>query len=64
MNALNLKDYDITPERGFLAPHDMDKVTLPDDFDPIINARRMMSGWITSGRCQTFMRALPEVDMN
>ncbi len=64
MNVLNLKDYDITPERGFLAPHDMDKVTLPDDFDPIINARRMMSGWITSGRCQTFMRALPEVDMD
>ena len=64
MNALNLKDYDITPERGFLAPHDMDKVTLPDDFDPIINARRMMSGWITSGRCQTFMKALPEIDMD
>ncbi len=64
MSALNLKDYDITPERGFLAPHDMDQVKLPSDFDPIINARRMLSGWITSGRCQTFLRLLPEIDMD
>ncbi len=64
MTALHLKDYDITPERGFLTPHDMDHVKLPADFDAIINARRMLSGWITSGRCQTFLKALPEIDMD
>lgn len=64
MSKLNLADYDVTPQRGFLTPHDMDHVTLPADFDPIVNARRMMSGWITSGRCQTFMKALPEIDMD
>lgn len=64
MTKLNLKDYDVTPERGFLTPHDMDHVTLPAAFDPIINARRMMSGWITSGRCQKFMNGLPEIDMD
>lgn len=63
MSALDLKDYDITPERGFLTPHDMGAVTLPADFDPIVNARRMLSGWITSGRCQTFLKTLPEIDM-
>ncbi len=64
MSKLNLGDYDVTPQRGFLTPHDMDHVTLPSDFDPIINARRMLSGWITSGRCQIFMKALPEIDMD
>jgi indoleamine 2,3-dioxygenase len=44
MSKLNLADYDVTPQRGFLTPHDMDHVTLPADFDPIVNARRMMSG--------------------
>lgn len=61
--ALRLQDYDITPERGFLTPHNMDQVRLPAAFDPIINARRMLSGWITSGRCRTFMDQLPEIDM-
>ena len=64
MTKLNLKDYDVTPERGFLTPHDMDQVTLPADFDPIVNARYMLSGWITSGRCQTCLKKLPEIDMD
>ena len=64
MTKLNLKDYDVTPERGFLTPHDMDHVKLPAEFDPIVNARQAMSGWITSGRCQTFMNQLPEIDMD
>lgn len=64
MTRLNLKDYDVTPERGFLTPHDMDQVTLPAAFDPIVNARRMLSGWITSGRAQTFMKRLPDPDMD
>lgn len=64
MGKLNLSDYDITPERGFLTPHDMNQVRLPAAFDEIVNARRMMSGWITSGRCRSFMNQLPEVDMD
>ncbi|HEY8190192.1 MAG TPA: indoleamine 2,3-dioxygenase, partial [Micavibrio sp.] len=64
MTKLNLKDYDVTPERGFLTPHDMGRVTLPDAFSPIVDARRMMPGWMTSGRGRTFMNALPEVDMD
>lgn len=63
-NTLNLHDYDVTPERGFLTPHDMAAVTLPDDFAPIVHARVMMPGWITSGRCRTFMNLLPQIDMD
>ena len=64
MTKLNLKDYDVTPERGFLTPHEMDRVTLPADFDAIVNARVMLSGWITSGRCQSCLKLLPEIDMD
>lgn len=64
MTKLNLKDYDITPERGFLTPHDMGRVKLPAVFDPIADARRLLPGWMTSGRCRTFMDALPAIDMD
>ncbi|HEY0901708.1 MAG TPA: indoleamine 2,3-dioxygenase, partial [Micavibrio sp.] len=64
MAPLNLQDYDITPARGFLTPHDMDQVRLPPAFDAIVNARRMLSGWMTSGRCRTFMNQLPAIDMD
>jgi indoleamine 2,3-dioxygenase len=64
MTKLNLKDYDVTPERGFLTPHDMGRVTLPEAFAPIADARRMMPGWMTSGRGRTFMNLLPEIDMD
>lgn len=64
MVKLKLEDYDVTPERGFLTPHAMDAVKLPDDFAPIVNAKRMMSGWMTSGRGRTFLDRLPEIDMD
>lgn len=60
---LNLKDYDVTPERGFLTPHDMGAVKLPADFDPIIRAGARLSGYLTSGQCRKFLDALPEIDM-
>jgi indoleamine 2,3-dioxygenase len=64
MARLNLKDYDVTPERGFLTPHDMGQVTLPDAFRDIVNARVMLPGWMSSGRCRAFLDRLPEVDMD
>jgi indoleamine 2,3-dioxygenase len=60
---LNLKDYDVTPERGFLAPYDMDTVTLPPVFDPIVAAGKSLSDWMTSGRARHFMKQIPEIDM-
>lgn len=63
MTKLNLADYDVTPERGFLTPYDMGTVNLPAVFAPIVRARAMMPGWMTSGRCRTFLKDLPEIDM-
>ncbi len=64
MPKLDLHDYDVTPERGFLTPHDMGAVVLPDAFSAIVNARVMLPGWMTSGCCRKFLGRLPEVDMD
>lgn len=52
---LNISDYDITADRGFLTPYDMDKVTLPADFAPILRAGKHLSDYITAGRVQVFL---------
>ena len=61
---LNLANYDITPDRGYLTPHDMDKVTLPDAFRPIVEAGRKLSDYITAGHVHKFLDQLPEIDMD
>lgn len=61
---LNLKDYDITPERGYLTPYDMDTVTLPSAFDAIVDAGTRLSDWLTASCARKMIERLPEVDMN
>jgi indoleamine 2,3-dioxygenase len=64
MASLNITDFDISEERGFLTPHDMDKVSLPADFEPIVAAGKKLSDYITAGRVRVFLDALPEIDMD
>lgn len=64
MTALKIEDYDITEERGFLAPHDMGDVALPAAFAPIRDAGRSLSAFLTSGRIRHFLDRLPEIDMD
>lgn len=64
MGTLNIRDYDVTPERGFLTPHEMESVTLPADFAPIVEAGRKLSDYMTSQRPRFFLNALPEIDMD
>ncbi len=60
---LDLKEYGITAERGYLTPHDMDTVKLPAVFDPIVKAGQRLSDYMTSGRVRFFLDQLPEIDM-
>lgn len=62
--TLEIQEYDITAERGFLTPHDMGNVKLPDVFKPIEDAGNNLSGLLTSGRLRTFLDKLPEIDMD
>lgn len=61
--ALRLSDFDITPDRGFLTPHDMGAVTLPREFDPIVEAGKALPHLLVSGRVRTFLDRLPQVDL-
>lgn len=61
---LNLSDYDVSAERGFLTPHDMGAVTLPPAFDAIVAAGARLPDWMVSGRVRHFLNALPQVDMD
>lgn len=61
---MKIEDYDVTAERGFLAPYEMGDVRLPAAFAPIVEAGRLLSGFMTSGRCRKFLDALPEIDMD
>lgn len=63
MNPLRIEDFDITPERGFLTPHDMEEVTLPNVFAPILHAGKHLSDYMCAGRVRHFLDRLPEIDM-
>jgi len=60
---LNIKDYDITAERGFLTPYDMETVSLPAVFAPLQHAGKMLAGYMASNRLRHFLNQLPEIDM-
>lgn len=62
--TLNLQDYDITAARGFLTPHDMGAMNLPDVFSPITEAGENLSALMSSGRLRYFLDQLPEIDMD
>lgn len=63
MALLNITDFDITADRGFLTPHDMEHVTLPEVFAPIEAAGDKLTSYMTSGRLRHFLNQLPQVDM-
>ncbi len=60
---LKIEDYDISAERGFLTPYNMEGVQLPSAFRPIQDAGRHLSDYMTSGRVRAFLDRLPEIDM-
>lgn len=60
---LNIRDFDITPDRGYLTPYDMGSVTLPEILAPVVEAGRLLPGYIASGRVRTFLDKLPEVTL-
>ena len=46
---MQLQDYGMSRERGFLSSFEVDEVFLPTRFDPILDATDNLSGLITSG---------------
>ncbi|MFC0589146.1 indoleamine 2,3-dioxygenase [Novosphingobium aquiterrae] len=57
---MKLGDYGLSRERGYLAAFEIDEITLPDQFAPIIAAAETLSGLITSGQVRRWLDRLPD----
>ncbi len=61
---LKIEDYDVSADRGFLTPHNMDEIKLPAVFEPILEAGRKLSDYLTAGSVRPILNMLPEIDMD
>lgn len=61
---MNLDDYDITPQRGFLAAFDPDTIELPEMLQPIRQAALDLPRTLPSGRIRSLLARLPTPDMD
>ena len=61
--TLQLADYDISAERGFLSGFDPDQVQLPQALHPIREAALALPRTLPTGRIRSHLEALPQPDM-
>lgn len=63
MASLDISNYDVTPERGFLASFDPETISLPDILQTPRDVAMSLPHLIPSGRVRKHLEALPLVDM-
>ncbi|WP_324827416.1 indoleamine 2,3-dioxygenase [Qipengyuania zhejiangensis] len=57
---MELSDYGMSRERGYLSHYEIDEIALPDQFAPILRAAARLSALLTSGRVRHFLDKLPD----
>lgn len=57
---MELSDYGMSRERGYLSPYEIDAIELPEQFDPILEAASNLSALLTTGRVRHWLDALPD----
>ncbi len=57
---MNLGDYGLSRERGFLSAFEIDEITLPPILDPVVEAAERLSGLISSTRIRHYLDCLPD----
>ena len=60
---MELSDYGMSRERGFLSHYEIDQIELPEFFDPILEAASNLSALITTGRIRHWLDQAPELDL-
>ncbi|MXP09460.1 PrnB family protein [Pseudoblastomonas halimionae] len=60
---MELKDYGLSRERGYLSQYEIDEISLPDRFAPILEAANNLSALLTTGRVRHFLDALPDPEI-
>ncbi|MEC9066370.1 MAG: indoleamine 2,3-dioxygenase [Pseudomonadota bacterium] len=57
---MELKDYGMSRERGFLSHYEIDSIALPGQFAPVLEAASQLSALLTTGRIRHWLDALPD----
>ena len=57
---MELKDYGMSRERGYLSHYEIDSVELPERFDAVLEAASNLSALLTTGRIRHWLDALPD----
>ncbi len=60
---MELKDYGLSRERGYLSSHEIDDISLPDQFAPIQAAAADLSALLTTGRVRDFLDRLSDPEI-
>ena len=60
---MELEDYGMSRERGYLSHYEIDAIALPRTFAPVIQAAENLSALLTSGRIRHFLDGLPDTDI-
>ena len=57
---MELSNYGMSRERGYLSHYEIDSITLPTQFAPIVEAAGNLSALLTTGRVRHWLDALPD----
>jgi indoleamine 2,3-dioxygenase len=57
---MEIKDYGLSRERGYLSHYEIDEITLPSRFDGVLQAAGNLSGLISSGRVRHWLDQLDD----
>ena len=57
---MQLSDYGMSRERGFLSPYEIDEVFLPTRFESVVDTAERLSDLLSTGRVRHWLAKLPE----
>lgn len=57
---MELSTYGMSRERGYLSHYEIDSITLPGEFAPVVEAAGNLSALLTTGRIRHWLDALPD----
>ena len=64
VTSLNLEDYEVSQECGFLPTHSPAKAQLPEVFWQVQSPAALLPKWMTTGKIRQAIASLPEVDVD
>lgn len=60
---MELQDYGLSRERGYLSHYEIDEITLPGQFADVVKAAGKLSGLLSTGRVRHWLDQLPDPDL-